>query len=217
MESNPPTLTLTDCKNSGQITHDSSFLGNGVSIHQSCNFIMYGGSITGNTTSGGENATWRSGGVWVQDNSTFTMYGGSITNNTTVWNGGGVYVEGSGKFYMHGGEISDNNASSNSGSSGGGVHIGSGAFTMTGGSITGNNAGNGGGVYVSIAGALYMSRPYLSKKFKEDTGENIADFILKKKTEEAKRLLHYSDKSLTAIGPYLGFSSASHFSRVFKT
>ncbi|MBS6823801.1 MAG: helix-turn-helix domain-containing protein [Oscillibacter sp.] len=36
------------------------------------------------------------------------------------------------------------------------------------------------------------------------------------KTEEAKRLLRYSDKSLTAIGSYLGFSSASHFSRVFK-
>ncbi len=67
-----------------------------------------------------------------------------------------------------------------------------------------------------IAGALYMSRPYLSKKFKEDTGENITDFILKEKTEEAKRLLRYSDKSLTAIGSYLGFSSPSHFSRVFK-
>ena len=62
-----------------------------------------------------------------------------------------------------------------------------------------------------------MSRPSLSKKFKEDPGENIADFILKEKTEEAKRLLRYSDKSLTAIGSYLGFSSASHFSRVFKT
>lgn len=68
-----------------------------------------------------------------------------------------------------------------------------------------------------IAGALYMSRPYLSKKFKEETGENIADFIIKEKTEEAKRLLRYSDKPLTAIGSYLGFSSPSHFSRVFKT
>ncbi len=68
-----------------------------------------------------------------------------------------------------------------------------------------------------IAKALYMSRPYLSKKFKEDVGENITDFILKEKTEEAKRLLRYSDKPLTAIGSYLGFSSASHFSRVFKT
>lgn len=162
VEGNPPTLTLTDCKNSGQITHGASngnkYLGNGVSLHQSCNFIMYGGSITGNITSGGENTTWRSGGVWVQDNSTFTMYGGSITDNTTVWNGGGVYVGDSGKFYMHGGEISGNNASSNSGSSGGGVHIGSGAFTMTGGTISGNSASNnGGGVHISSGSTFTMT------------------------------------------------------------
>lgn len=64
---------------------------------------------------------------------------------------------------------------------------------------------------------LFLSRPYLSRKFKEETGESLTDFILKEKTEEAKRLLRYSDKSLTAIGSYLGFSSTSHFSRVFKT
>ena len=67
-----------------------------------------------------------------------------------------------------------------------------------------------------IAEELFLSRPYLSRKFKEETGETLTDFILKEKTEEAKRLLRYSDKSLTAIGSYLGFSSASHFSRVFK-
>ena len=153
-----PTLTLTDCQGGGKITHDSSFLGNGVNLSENCDFIMYGGSITGNTTTGGENTTWRSGGVWVRDNSTFTMYGGSITNNTTVWNGGGVYVQDSGKFYMHGGEISGNNASSNSGSSGGGVHIGSGAFTMTGGTISGNSASNnGGGVHISSGGTFTMT------------------------------------------------------------
>ena len=67
-----------------------------------------------------------------------------------------------------------------------------------------------------IADELYLSRPYLSRKFKEETGETLTDFILKEKTEEAKRLLRYSDKSVTAISSYLGFSSPSHFSRVFK-
>ena len=153
-----PTLTLTDCQGGGKITHDSSFLGNGVNLSENCNFIMYGGSITGNNTSGGENTTWRSGGVWVRDNSTFTMYGGSITDNTTVWNGGGVYVGGSGKFYMHGGTISGNNASSTSGSSGGGVHIGGGAFTMTGGTISGNSASNnGGGVHIGSGSTFTMT------------------------------------------------------------
>ena len=67
-----------------------------------------------------------------------------------------------------------------------------------------------------IAKELYLSRPYLSRKFIEETGERLTDFILKEKTEEAKRLLRYSDKTLTAISNYLGFSSQSHFSRVFK-
>ena len=67
-----------------------------------------------------------------------------------------------------------------------------------------------------IAKELYLSRPYLSRKFIEETGESLTDFILKEKTAEAKRLLRYSDKSLTAIGNFLGFSSQGHFSRVFK-
>ena len=67
-----------------------------------------------------------------------------------------------------------------------------------------------------IAKNLFISRPYLSKKFKEETGQSLTDFILSEKTEEAKRLLRYSDKPLTAISTYLAFSSPSHFSRVFK-
>lgn len=67
-----------------------------------------------------------------------------------------------------------------------------------------------------LAEELFLNRSYLSRKFKEEAGESLTDFILKEKTEEAKRLLRYSDKPLTAIGAYLGFSSASHFSRVFK-
>ena len=67
-----------------------------------------------------------------------------------------------------------------------------------------------------IANHLYISRPYLSQKFKKETGQTLTDFILKEKCEEAKRLLRYTSKSLTAIALYLGFSSQSHFSRVYK-
>ena len=67
-----------------------------------------------------------------------------------------------------------------------------------------------------LARALFLSRPYLSRRFREETGETLTDFILREKTEEAKRLLRYSDKSLTAVSSYLGFASPSHFSRVFK-
>ena len=67
-----------------------------------------------------------------------------------------------------------------------------------------------------IAGELYLSRPYLSAKFRAETGMTLTDYILKEKTEEAGRLLRYTDKTLTAISLYLGFSSPGHFSRVFK-
>lgn len=68
----------------------------------------------------------------------------------------------------------------------------------------------------AIAKKLFMSRPYLSAKFKEEAGETLTDFIWEEKTEEAKRLLRYSDKSFSSIGAYLGFSSPAHFSQVFK-
>lgn len=67
-----------------------------------------------------------------------------------------------------------------------------------------------------MAKELFISRPYLSQKFKEEMGETLTDFILKEKTEEAKRLLRYTDKTATMIGSYLGFSSQSHFTRVFR-
>ena len=67
-----------------------------------------------------------------------------------------------------------------------------------------------------IARELFMSRPYLSAKFSREAGISLTDFILKQKTEEAKRLLRCSDKSAAAISSYLGFSSQSHFSRVFR-
>ena len=61
-----------------------------------------------------------------------------------------------------------------------------------------------------------MTRPYLSAKFSREAGISLTDFILKQKTEEAKRLLRCSDKSAAAISSYLGFSSQSHVSRVFR-
>ncbi|MBR1780506.1 MAG: helix-turn-helix transcriptional regulator [Oscillospiraceae bacterium] len=67
-----------------------------------------------------------------------------------------------------------------------------------------------------MAKAFFMSRTHFSAKFKKETGTTLTDFILCEKTEEAKRLLRYTDKSSAAIGAYLGFSSQGHFSRVFK-
>ena len=67
-----------------------------------------------------------------------------------------------------------------------------------------------------LAQELHYSRPHLSRRFREETGMTLTDFILTKKSEEAARLLAYTDKSLIAISDYLGFSSQSHFAKVFK-
>lgn len=67
-----------------------------------------------------------------------------------------------------------------------------------------------------IAKSLYLSRPYLSKKFKKETGISVTEFIHRQKIEEAKRLLKYTDKSLLSISIYLSFSSQSHFTNMFK-
>ncbi len=68
----------------------------------------------------------------------------------------------------------------------------------------------------AIARSLYMSRPHLSAKFRQETGQTLTDFILQEKIAEAKRLLRYTDKSASSIGAYLGFSSQGHFSRTFQ-
>lgn len=68
----------------------------------------------------------------------------------------------------------------------------------------------------ALAQSMFMGRSYLSTKFHSETGIKLNDFILQQKTEEAKRLLRYTDRSAAAIGDYLAFSSPAHFSRVFK-
>ena len=67
-----------------------------------------------------------------------------------------------------------------------------------------------------LARHLCKGRSRLSTDFKKETGENLSEFILKLKIDEAKRLLRYTDKSSVDIAFYLGFSSQSHFSRTFK-
>ena len=68
----------------------------------------------------------------------------------------------------------------------------------------------------AIAKEFFLSRSYLSKLFKAESNMSLSDFILTKKTDEAKYLLRYTNKSLTDISLNLGFSSPGHFSRVFK-
>ena len=67
-----------------------------------------------------------------------------------------------------------------------------------------------------IAEHCFLSRQHLSRRFTQEAGISLATFVRNEKVEEAKRLLRYTDKTVSAIGLYLGFSSQGHFARVFK-
>ena len=67
-----------------------------------------------------------------------------------------------------------------------------------------------------IADALFMSRSYLSSSFRKQTGMTLVGYIHKIKIEKAKELLLDPTKSIGLISDYLGYSSSSHFNRVFK-
>lgn len=67
-----------------------------------------------------------------------------------------------------------------------------------------------------IANYLNKSRGRITTEFKNQTGMNLSDFIRIKKVNEAEELLLRTTKSLVFISNYLGFSSQSHFCKVFK-
>ena len=149
---NQRTFTLTDCKDSGEITHRSNYKGEGVWVTGSGTFKLFGGSIAGNLGSGVYVC-------YVQNDplrqSTFIMYGGRISGNSGVSRtAGGVEVGSEGSsFTMYGGEISGNSAKE-----GGGVSVSAdNTFTMCGGKICGNSAEKGGGVFFNAYGTLIMS------------------------------------------------------------
>lgn len=67
-----------------------------------------------------------------------------------------------------------------------------------------------------IAGVVGKSRTWLTKKFRAETGKSIGDFLTETKVQEAKRLLRYSDLTLSEIANLLCFSSQAYFQTVFK-
>lgn len=67
-----------------------------------------------------------------------------------------------------------------------------------------------------IADSLHLNSSYLSDLFKQQESVTLTDFILKEKVKLAKNLLIYSTYSYIEIATYLGFSSQSHLTKVFK-
>ena len=83
-------------------------------LDKGCQFFLYDGKITGNTSKDG-------GAIYLnQEPSWLSMQGGEISGNTATGNGGGVYIYRSDSVcQLYGGKIENNKASGN----GGGIYI----------------------------------------------------------------------------------------------
>lgn len=74
-----------------------------------------------------------------------------------------------------------------------------------------------GSIMVSeIAEYFHINADYLSHLFSTCENKTIKQYILEEKINRSKNLLKYSNYKIQEIGFYLGFSSQSHFTKVFK-
>lgn len=67
-----------------------------------------------------------------------------------------------------------------------------------------------------LASFSNYSKYYLSKKFKQEIGETVTDYMNKLRIERSKELLQNTTLSIHAIGEQLGFCSSSYFAECFR-
>ncbi|HEY9670437.1 MAG TPA: AraC family transcriptional regulator [Waterburya sp.] len=67
-----------------------------------------------------------------------------------------------------------------------------------------------------IADAVRMSPNYFASLFKQSTGLTPHQYVMKCRIEKAKQLLHHQELALVEICQEVGFTSQSHFTRVFR-
>ncbi|CAH1224321.1 HTH-type transcriptional activator RhaR [Paenibacillus auburnensis] len=67
-----------------------------------------------------------------------------------------------------------------------------------------------------VAGRFYVSREYVSRKFKQEYGINFSDYIGSVRINKAKLLLQNPNLKLSQISEMVGFHDVKYFSKVFK-
>jgi AraC-like DNA-binding protein/mannose-6-phosphate isomerase-like protein (cupin superfamily) len=63
---------------------------------------------------------------------------------------------------------------------------------------------------------FYFSNYYLERKFKEETGYSIIQYLINRRIGEAQRLLAFEDSSTKEIAEQCGFTNLQYFYTVFK-
>ena len=67
-----------------------------------------------------------------------------------------------------------------------------------------------------LCSALGYSKSYLSRLFREQTGETISEYAIKKKIKLARQLIRDGEMNFAEISDRLSFDNPQYFSRVFK-
>ena len=67
-----------------------------------------------------------------------------------------------------------------------------------------------------VSNISFLSPVYLSRLFKQKTGENFSDYIVKVRMQKAKELLRQPGYRIYEIGNMVGYKSTRHFYRIFK-
>lgn len=67
-----------------------------------------------------------------------------------------------------------------------------------------------------VAESLYISSNYLSRIFKQETGESFIEYVVGVKMYEAKKLLENSTKKIYEIADLLNYKDVNYFTKTFK-
>lgn len=67
-----------------------------------------------------------------------------------------------------------------------------------------------------LADSLNISKSYLSRLYKDETGESVWNYVIRVRIARAKELLIHTDNTNYGIAKAIGYSSEYHFSRAFS-
>lgn len=67
-----------------------------------------------------------------------------------------------------------------------------------------------------MAARFFLSREYISRRFKQEFGVNISDFLAGVRIEKAKLLLLNPQLRIAQVAEMVGYQDEKYFSKVFK-
>lgn len=67
-----------------------------------------------------------------------------------------------------------------------------------------------------VANYVDLSTAYFSRLFKQRTGENFIDYLIKIRMERGKVLLHNTKLKTYQVGEQIGYSNSKYFCKLFK-